>query len=274
MPETTVHMILSAVEQLAPDDSGAFVVEVEDTSVGTVFVERNRVCWAAYAGLSKRLRDLLREHLAWAADAQAVREQAKSEAMRRALRQHTIESLIALPQDRGERVDWVAHRNQGYRPKFTFSPSELLCAVNAYLYATEAAAAQHALSMFEHTAHAATFVPGDYEGGLIAIHARNPQTTISELDELGSWADAAFGVTSGFSPQVMRRAVETAPGEVCVAWRTSRLHTHAAVLERGDVLDRLVDALQGDNIPAVVSRRATRPSLAVRDALGTVAGNP
>jgi hypothetical protein len=253
-------MILAAVEQLAPDASGAFVVEIDDARVGTVFVERNRVCWAAYTGLNRRLRDLLREHLAWALDGDRLaREQAKAEAMRQALEQHTIESLLALPQDQGEEIEFVEHRNQGYRPRFTFSPAELLVAVNRMLYASEAAGTELGLSLVDETARAASFVPAD-AGGLVAIRMIGPRTSISDLDELGDWAEAAFGVTRGFSREVMKRAIDAATGELCVAWRTSRAHTHAAVLERGETLDRLISQLDVGNLPAIISRRAHRSS--------------
>lgn len=250
MPESTVHMILAAVERLAPDSSGAFVVEIESESVGTVFVERNQVCWAAYHGLSRRLRGLLREQLA------ALGDDGKPEAMRRALKQHTIESLLALPQEQGEVIEWVEHRKQGYQPRFTFSPAELFVAVNSILYQTEATGADLALSMFDESARAASFVPGD-GGGLVAIRMHGPKTTIADLDELGDWAEAAFGVTRGFSREVIKRALAAVTDEVCIAWRTSQQHTHAAVLERGEVLDRLVERLEGGSLPAVVSRRTT-----------------
>lgn len=259
MPESTVHLILAAVEQLAPEASGAFVVELDDARVGTVFVECNRVCWAAYTGLGRRLRDLLREHLAWALDG-LTREQAKTEAMRQAIEQHTIESLLALPQDQGELIEFIEHRNQGYRPRFTFSPAELLVTVNRMLYATEAAGTELALSLVDEPARAASFVRAD-GGGYVAIRMKGPRTSISELDELGEWAEAAFGVTRGFSHEVMRRAVEAATGETCIAWQTSRSHTHAAVLERGAALEQLVDKLRGGNVPTVISRRATRSSV-------------
>ena len=267
MSESVVHAVLAAVEKLPADACGAFIVELDGVTVGSVFVERNQVCWAAYLGLGKRLRGLLREQLASIPDASE-----KPAALRRALHQHTVESLIAFPDARGEHVEWIAHRNSGYQPRFTFTPAELLVGVNARLYASEAEHAELGLSAIEVDTPVASYVPAD-DGGLVAVGASGGVTTIAELDELGAWADAAFSVTPGFSRDVMSRVVSAAPGDLNLAWRSSRLHTHAAVLTRGPTLDRLVSALDRRGFPAVISRRAARPSLAVRDALGTVVRN-
>jgi hypothetical protein len=292
MPETTVHAILAQIEQLPVDACGAFVVARDGASVGSVFVERNQVCWAAFAGLRRRLRDLLREHLSRAMDDAELdrtwarcasegrkfgeelvsREIVKAEAMRRALKQHTIESLIALPQEQGEQIAWVAHRQQGYQPRFTFMPADLMIEVNAYLYASEAAGIEAALDGSEGELRAASYVPSD-SGDLIAVRATGLLSTIGELDELGAWAGAAFGITRGFSPEVMRRAVETASGEMLLAWQSSRLHTHAAVIEDRELLEAMVANLARRSFPTVVSRRA-RSSLAVRGGLGTVVSTP
>lgn len=247
MAETLVHELLVAVEQLPAEACGAFVVMLDDVGVGSVFVEKNRVCWAAHSELSRRLRTLLREHLA--ADLR------KAEAMRRAIEQHTVESLLALPQDQGEQVLWFTHQNHGYQPRFTFAPSELLVGVNAFLYQSEATGAELAFSTLDQDIPAASFVPAD-GGGLVPVRLSGPPLPVTALDELGAWADAAFGATRGFSLDVVKRAAEAATGDVCVAWQTSRLHTHAALLPRGPTLERLLDQFEGRRFPAVISRRA------------------
>ncbi|HEY5934451.1 MAG TPA: hypothetical protein VIU61_07450 [Kofleriaceae bacterium] len=253
---------MTAVECLDPLACGAFVIVVGEAEVGSVFVEANRVCWAAHVSLAKRLRDLLREHLGSCA---------KSEAMRRAIKQHTIESLLAMPQELGEQIIWV-DRERSYDPRFSFTPVELLVGVNASLYRTEASGAELGLAMLDLETTAASFVPAD-DGGLIAV-GTNGTISIAELDELASWADAAFGVTRGFPLEVVRRALDAASDEACIAWQTSRKLTHAAMLARGPARDRLVATIEGRRFPAVVSRRAFRSSLAVRDDLGTVDSNP
>ncbi len=297
MPESTAQIILSEVERLDPEVSGAFVVDIADVSVGTVFVEKNQVCWAAYTGLRRRLRDLLREHLMQSlttldlelqyqesakhgrrlGEDLVARDVVKAEAMRRALKEHTIESLLALPQAQGEHIEWVPHRNQGYQPRFTFTPCELLLAVNARLYSIEAAGVEMSLAIIDADesrgdARGASFVTGD-DGGLLAVHSVGG-FTIAELEDLGVWAEAAFSVTRGFSREVMQRAIANATSEVSIAWRTSRAQTHTAVVSPGPCLTRLMAKIESGAFPAVVSRRASSSSLAVRGGLGAVDSNP
>ena len=297
MPESTARIILAKVERLDPEVSGAFMVDLGNVSVGTVFVEKNQVCWAAYTGLRRRLRDLLREHLAESlstldlelqyqecskqglrvGEELVARQLVKAEAMRRALKQHTIESLLALPQAQGENIEWVTHRNQGYQPRFTFTPLELLLAVNTRLYSVEAAGVEMELAILETNdesgnARGASFVAAD-DGGLLAVHSLGA-LTIAELDDLGVWAEAAFSVTRGFSRQVMQRAIATATSDVSIAWRTSRAQTHTAVVSPGPCLTRLMAKIEGGAFPAVVSRRASGSSQAVRGGPGAVDSNP
>jgi hypothetical protein len=293
MLDTTASRILASVEYLAPDASGAFVVEVDDRHVGSVLVEKNQICWCAAVGLRRRLLDLLRESLVTmldpaeldelykrcAAEGRRVGEElvarsmVQGDVMRAAIMQHTIESLIALPERLGERVAWVSHRAQGYLPRFTFSPLELYVGMNAKLYATEAAGAELPLAVLDGSTPGATFARDD-DGEPIAVRITGRHASLSDVIELGVWADAAFGATPGFSPEVLRRAIANANGEITIAWRSSRFLVHAAIASERDVLERIVTNLERRGYPAVLSRRAPRSSQpAFRDALG-VAGIP
>lgn len=248
MPETTVHAILTQVEQLDPAASGAFVVELAGQPVAYVFVEHNRVCWAGAWQLRRRLKDLLREQLGETTE--------KSSAMRVALERHTVESLVSLPQAQGEVTNWIP-RSVGLQPRFTFSPVDLFVATNAFLYSTERKATDAALSILEPDVRGASFVIGD-DDELVPVCTHGSYKSIADLDELGTWAHAAFGVTRGFSPEVIRRAIDSGSGEVALAWRTSRSAMHAAVLARGDSLERLVTTVERRGFPAVLSNRQTR----------------
>jgi hypothetical protein len=293
MLESTAARILAAIEDLSPDACGAFVIELDDQHVGSVLVERNQVCWAAAAGLRRRLLDLLRESLSsmltheelealyrqCATEGRRVGEELvarsvmQGSVMRAAIKQHTIESLVALPERLGERITWVSHRAQGYHPRFTFSSAELYVGVNARLYATEAASAELALAVLEPETCAATFARDD-DGNPIAVRAMGTHRSVLDLVELGLWADAAFGATPGFSPEVLRRAIATATGELTLAWRTSRFLISAAVVADRGVLDRLVGNLERRGYPVVLSRRAAGSRAASRDGLGVADGNP
>ena len=277
MLESTPARILAAVEDLDAEACGAFVVEVDDQHVGSVLVERNQVCWAAAAGLRRRLLDLLRESLVsfldpveleaivqrCATEGRRVGEElvarsmVQGDVMRAAIKQHTIESFVALPEQLGERITWVDHRAQGYLPRFTFSPVELFVGVNARLYASEAEGAEVALSVLDAGTAAATFARDD-DGDPLPVRIRGHHADLAQLMDLGVWADAAFGATPGFSPEVLARAISLATGEVSIAWRTSRVLVHAAVLSERDAVCRLVENLQRRGYPTVLARRTSR----------------
>ncbi|MEO7731533.1 MAG: DUF4388 domain-containing protein, partial [Kofleriaceae bacterium] len=154
--------LLAAVEDCSPHESGAFLVDGDGdgTVRGSVFVETGRVCWAAAPGRSGRLRDLLHRHSArpvddvelddaFAACRQAQRPLGEllverglvsDEGLRAALKQHTVESLIAQCDGLPRPVTWVRHRRRGYHARFTFAPVELLAAAGAQLYPHESGA--------------------------------------------------------------------------------------------------------------------------------------
>lgn len=294
MPDSTAARLLAAVDSLAPDACGAFVVELDGEHVGSVLIERNQVCWAAALRLRRRLLDLLRESLTTmlgpaelealvrrcAVDGRRIGEELVARSMvegnvlRAAIKQHTIESLVALPERLGEQVHWAGHRAQGYQPRFTFAPIELLVGMNAKLYAAEALGAELGLAVLDAATPGAAFARDD-DGAPIAVRLSGAYQSIAAVMDLGTWADAAFGATPGFSPQVLRRAVAaTGGGEVTVAWRTSRLLLHVAVIRDREVLERVLTILERRGYPAVLSRRALGSSTPTRrDGLGVVDGN-
>lgn len=99
--------ILGAIEGLAPERSGAFVVATADgRPFGAVLADGFRVCWAVVAGQNRRLRDLLQLPAETPFDPR--------ELTRAALKQHTIESLVRMDGCVGT-VRWIAHRRDGYR---------------------------------------------------------------------------------------------------------------------------------------------------------------
>ena len=293
MPDSTATRILTAVEYLSAEACGAFLVEVDGEHVGSVLIESTQVCWCAAAGLRRRLLELLRESLLASVDPAELDELAKrcvaegrrigeeltarsmvsNNVMRAAIKQHTIESLIALPERRGERVRWVGHRAQGYHPRFTFSPVELYVGVNARLYAAESIGAEIGLALVEDIAPAATFARDD-EGAPIAVKLLGDHPSIIDVIELGVWADAAFGATSGFSREVVQRVIAASTGELVVAWRTSRHFVHAAIVSDREALHRLLAALERRGHPTVVSRRARSHAPVRRDPLDVIDHTP
>lgn len=270
--------LLAAVDDCPADESGAFVVDGDDGEaiLGSVFVEAGRVCWAAAAGRSARLRDLLHRHsvrpldeaelddaFAECRDSQRAlgellveRGLLSDDGLRAALKQHTVESLIAQFDGSDRPVTWVPHRRRGYHARFTFSPIELLAAAGAQLYPSESAGADQGLIAALPAAQTAgSFAIGD-EDEPVAVWTTGARVwRVRDLLELGDWATAALAVCNGFSPAAMQRAVAGVTGTAALGWRSARRLVHAAVIDEPAALARVVAELEHRHLPAVLSSR-------------------
>jgi hypothetical protein len=252
--------ILAAVEELPPEASGAFVVATADgRPFGAVLASGYRVCWAVVGGQNRRLRDLL-QLPAEPHDAHALTQALADVAMRTALKQHTIESLVRMDGCVGT-VRWVAHRRDGYRPHHTFGVAEVMAGVGAQLYAAETAEALHASDLDEiipSGAVGASFAIGDDDDAVIVHEIRGERMRLPALTELGTWAIAALGITRGFSAAAMMRALDAARGPVAVAWRASRRIVHSMMIDEPRLVARVVNELHRRGLPAVLSTTPTR----------------
>ena len=270
--------LLAAVDDRPASESGAFVVDDErDGAVlGSVFVETSRVCWAAATGRGARLRALLREHAARALDDATLddvfarcrdeqcalgtvlveRELLSEHGLRAALKQHTVESLIAQCDGSDRAITWVPHRQRGYRARFTFPPMELLAAAGAELYPTEAAGAGGGIEFVRTAAlTASSFAIGDADEAVAVRVAGTTVLAVRELLALGEWAAAALSVCNGFSPTVMARAIASVTGASALGWRSARRIVHVAVIDDRAVLPDLIAELTRRGHPAVLSSR-------------------
>jgi hypothetical protein len=277
---TNLVDLLAAVDDRPPTEAGAFVIDGDDLGSvhGTVFVENGRVCWAAAAGRSGRLRDLLHCNSARPiedvelddafaecrgtrrplCELLAERGLIGDDGLRAALKQHTIESLIAQCDGSDRPVIWVPHRRRGYHARFTFSPIELLAAAGAQLYPTESAGADLGLAALPAAQTAGSFAIGD-EDEPIAVWTTGSAWRVRDLLELGDWAAAALAVCNGFSPAVLERAVAGMTGATAVGWRSTRRLVHAAVIDEQTALASIVAELADRRLPAVVSSRIPAP---------------
>jgi len=264
--------LLATVDDLSSDDSGALLVDAGEGCLGSVFVETGCVCWAAAAGRSARLRDLLRRHSRSLDDAALDRAFALCRAqhqplgellverglvahdeLRAALKQHTVESLIAQCDHPDTHVTWVPHRRRGYHARFTFAPAELYAAAGAELYAAESSGADDDIraALPPSVALSASFAIGD-DGEPVAVRsAGGPR--VRDLIELGIWATFSLAASNGFSAAVVARAVAAAKSPTTLAWRASRRLVHAAVIEDVAALARAVASLETRGLPMVVS---------------------
>jgi len=274
--------LLAAVDDRPPAESGAFVVDDDDHGavLGSVFVESGRVCWAAAAGRSGRLRDLLHQNSARPLDDAelddafaecrgtqrplcellAERGLIGDDGLRAALKQHTVESLIAQCDGSETSLTWVPHRRRGYQPRFTFSPIELLASAGAQLYPVESAgAALPAMPALRAAQTAGSFAIGDADEPIAVWTCGHTQWRVRDVLQLGDWAAAALGVCNGFSPAVMQRAVAGVTGTAALGWRSARRLVHAAVIDEPAALAHLVAELAERHMPAVLSSRVPAP---------------
>ncbi len=275
---------MRAIESLPPSARGAFVVGTRNELIGTILIEANRVCWGAAPGMSGRLRDILRSHCTTAGGDEALEEvyqrcrrdsQPLVEALadsglvtpdrlRAALKQHTIESLLAVDATvaclcGGHALEWpmqwIEHDGRGYNPRYTFAPVEVL----------EGAGMQRlpesqADLMLEHLEGLA-----DRQNALVAFSYQPDGTPIfigastrlsidlRDLIDLTSWADAALGASPGFSPEVARACARMAVGGA-VAWRYEGQSCAALCLDSA-ALQRLTTNLGRRSLAMVLATR-------------------
>lgn len=254
MHDLTAGALLAAVEASAPADAGAYVIDdPEGRQLGALFVDRKRVCWAVAAGRHHRLRDLLRIP-ADAVPAALLDDALAPDAGRVALKQHTVESLINLEGATGA-LRWIAHRGPGYRPRWTFSAPELLAAVGAAVYPTEAEGACDIEPLAPQHSRGGSFVVGDH-GTAVVVHELGGGLGVAALAALGEWAIAALDVTRGFSPGAIARLLAAARGPAALGWRIRKRLVHALIIDDPAVLARLVEELGRRGVGVVLSTRA------------------
>lgn len=231
--------VLSRVEALADDATGALVFGHGASMSGVVLVENGRVCWAAATGLRQRLTDLLREACAprpSAVELEALflecreRSQPIGEALvtrgvlapaalRSALLHHSAESLSAADCWTGPHR-FVAHRARGYHSAFTFLPVELLTYASAVARGVAVAhSAQHRLSTLAGARSAAVFdQPGQL---LLACQLPVDRSGLRELRAAGAWA--VESLSECLSPTSSLKFAMDGRGGVWVGWRDEGL---------------------------------------------------
>jgi hypothetical protein len=182
--------------------------------------------------------------------------------LRAALKQHTVETLIAQCDGSHQPATWLPHRHRGYHARFTFPPIELLAAAGAELYPCEAEGAERCLEVVLPVARTgASFAIGDDDAPVAVGIGGQTGLSVRELLELGDWCAAALAAAChGFSPAVMARAVEGMTGSAVLGWRSARRLVHVAVIDDPGALANAVAVLAQRGLPAVLSCRVPVPS--------------
>lgn len=276
----SVADLLAAVDELPPSESGAFVVDGGYGAMrGSVFVEAARVCWATATGRGGRLRYLLRRNSERSLDDAELddafaecrssqralsellieRGLVSDDGLRTALKQHTVESLLAQCDGADHPILWVPHRQCGYQARHTFSPIELLAAAGAMLYPAELAHTDLGLLRALPAQTACSFAIGDDGEPVTVWTTAAGSWRVRDLLGLGDWAAAALAVCNGFSAPVMQRAVASVTDAAVLGWRSARRLIHAVVIAEPAALADAVAELARRQLPAVLSSRVPIP---------------
>jgi len=241
------NALLEAVEMLPAEASGAFVVTRAGVDLGMVVAERRRVCWATAVGLEHRLRQLMVLHAGKRVSRDAL---LATPGIAAALRQHSVESLIELCGPDASVIRWIPRERPLEAPN-AYSPTELLAAMGARLYANEAATAR---GMLEGTGAAGgSYAIGDGDELAVVHELAGDRLGVTSLLALGDWAAAALDATPGFTPAMIERAVFGVQRSVALGWRSARRLVHAVIIEDRTTLDHAVRSLRDQRMPAVVS---------------------
>ncbi len=239
-----LNSLLEEIEALPENATGGLVFK--NPVPGTLLLENGRVCWAAAAGMERRLGELIRAYADEPPESRRVEDVYKRckkdavpvvkalidsgvvslDGLREVVYQHTAEALVSLAQQApSEAPEWVPHKHQGYDAKFTFEAAELLVGVGSVCHPDLASRARldfEGLLRSGVYAMAYARTPGD--GNPIPLY-RSPGSyfKLRETMALGKWAFSALDVCNKYSARAKIAATLVDPGEYLVAWHSRGL---------------------------------------------------
>jgi len=274
--------IMELIELLPSDANGALLVGPREKPAGTILVEANRVCWCGAANMSRRLRDILQSHCGVSISERnldAVYARCRSERkplgealvesglispsqIRAAIKQHTVESMIAVDQSLMGRMGedilkwptaWVGHTGHGYNPRYTFSATELLAAAGALTLSETNAEilSDHLETHLAGGGFGVAFRPSNGGGQQLLGSAGSVDVAVQDVHDLAAWAEAALSASRGFSPEVAHACARSADGAV-VAWRYEGEYCAAVCLSSAS-LQGLTAALGNQSLSVVLA---------------------
>lgn len=274
---------MQAVESLPHDASGALLIGAAAAPDGLLLVERNRVCWVAAMGMGQRLSVILRNRCNLPLDdaelealyARCRHDQRplgealvtegliEPEQLRAAMKQHTVESLIALDSKANVVEDiadwpltWVEHSQRGYNPRYTFAASEVVAAVGAHLIdETLSELLDDHLQALTTSSGGVTIGFADRELDLpVFVDGRAASwLSVQDMLDVGEWTTAALDASPGFSPIVAHAWARAADGGA-VAWRYDGQRC-AAICPDNASLQRLVSTLDNQSLAMVLATK-------------------
>lgn len=243
---------LVRVEDLAPEDCGLLSFGV-DPGLGGILVEKGRICWAAAPGLQRRLKDLLATSASRSdIDLDDLYQRCRREGrllgqtlveegwiapheLESALRRHSAESLIALCQLDDVLPIWTSRGSQGYLPRFTFRPIDLLLDVVELAYPESHALAQFELARFARPNLRAVAFYWDEPADAIVPVAASGDLAVHELWALGRWATLLPLATRELGTTPSFTLATTVTSETFAVWWRESLLYAVACSDRSDV---------------------------------------
>jgi hypothetical protein len=248
--DTTTHAlwlaasvrVLEEIERLPNGATGALVFAEH----GMVLVENKRICWAVAHGMQRRLTDLLCEQSATLQRQQAedLYRKCKREGrplgetlvssglvslaeLQSTLLRHNGEALRTLAQFSNLReVKFSSLSARGYDARLSFTTSELLAALSARRYRTEAADAKATLVEFARAdARSFAFVrdPQIADGVPIAVD-KGCSLRVADLRVLTAWALRTLDVASFVDPGAQVLCGQWCAKTSIVVWKNADVY--------------------------------------------------
>jgi hypothetical protein len=261
--------LLALVDELPEGATGELVFGEGGEPVGSVFIERGRVCWAAARGLGQRLIDILARTSGRSLDPAVVESVYRRcrearvpfgeklveegfisrDELRKALLRHTLESCAVLAERQG-RTRWLPRAHGGYSAAFTYSTIELLVTTGAMLDASRAEAARRELERVGGTGvRGAAFTR---EAGLAeptAIAALDADAMKpAALRAIGRWAADALDIAAAVTPDVRFHVVSTASGRAALTWQRAAVAHVVLAANHGSLSRALVTLVRDEAV--------------------------
>jgi hypothetical protein len=237
--------VLSRVDELPEDSTGALVWGDPKVAVGALLIEKGRICWGVARGSSRRLTAILREQsnppLAIADVERVVRECQKTkvplgealvqaelvtpEGLRSALKQQAAEAVarIARSKEAKKKPRFLPHRRQTYDPTYSFSTAEILACIGELQVGSTSLDARELLrGAVQGIASGAAF---SREGGittLLCVEEKEP-LSVTEVTKMVVWAQGQLDVASAISPGLKLVSSVGQDRKAIVAWQEADL---------------------------------------------------
>lgn len=241
VPPATVLPILERIERLPEGSSGALLVGHPGNEIGTVLVDRGKICWAASGGMVSRLTTLLchqadppitpaqldalyrdcRRSGAPLLSSLVARGVVRPEILQRILRQHSAEAIVVMSTVQGPSppLRWQVRESAPFDSKHAFTPTQILSTIGAFENPIQAQQARGWLRT--------TIAEGDCgfifrraQGTLFPVGQQGGEHLLmGEVLEVGTWARNTLDVATALSGQVPLVSGSSPAGGSVVAWK-------------------------------------------------------